>query len=466
MRNATAKFLKNRVRLLTACLALYAAYLVFAFVFFGSQGLLWILHLLAPPLVLELALRLVLHAVYGRHYRYALFSYFFVDHPVYGYTFRANASARRVPFLIFDKFAFRGGAEQSLALRENINGRTDFNVNSRGYRGPEFSPKKNNPNTIRIFTSGDSATVCAFNDDAETWPARLERELRARGLDVEVINAGMGAWPLYQQRLRFEREIVNYEPDVVLLHAGWNEEFIYSMQNLGKSWRPEMLLNSVELKTMYSHVGPVLSSTISLLFHSLVASYFYDYRFKKNMNFASPARWACLQAREYLENWFDNLVKIAALARDRGIKLYTINHPGLPTFEDTEVDRKLYVRYSKLTPIYADYQAVSKKRVQKALLEATPIATCIDVEREMDSFTGQARLDFFYDKIHLSPKGNAVLAKIISEKLLADPGFLQKGSNVNYDEALAKSIRNKIGQNEKSLQEFIDRTIVSLQNTP
>src|SRR3989344_3570087 len=173
----------------------------------------WALGILAAIFLAgELGARLVLRLAHGRRYQNKLFSYFLVDHPDYGFAFRKNSSAQNLPFPVYDRIVYRPGTRELVK----------FTVNSLGFRGPEFTPKKDDPKTTRIFCSGGSTTACVFVGDAETWPAALERELKARGQSAEVINAGVGAWYSYQERLRFEREIVNYEPDIVILHQGWN----------------------------------------------------------------------------------------------------------------------------------------------------------------------------------------------------------------------------------------------------
>ncbi|OGE76822.1 MAG: hypothetical protein A3C85_02635 [Candidatus Doudnabacteria bacterium RIFCSPHIGHO2_02_FULL_48_21] len=454
--------MKNRPRLMILTLVLYAGYAVFLAAVFQPRG--WgLLYFFIPLGVYETGLRLWMRKKFGKYYRYAIFNYLMVDHPVYGFAFRKNSESKKIPFPIFDKFAFRAGVEPSVDLKENIAGRVDFDINSLGFRGPEFSLQKKDPNMIRIFASGDSTTACAMVGNDEAWPAVLEKELRGRGVNAEVINAGVGAWSSYQEWLRFEREIINYQPDIVLLNQGWNEEFWFSAQNLGRNWQPKQLLGAVEMKTMYARVGSILSSTASLFLHFLAASYYYDHRFKKNMDFNNPDRWQCLKRTEYLQNWFDNMINFAQRAQSNNIKLYTVNAPGLVSMEDSPAERQLYIKSTKLTEIYADYQAASRQRLRETLLAAHAIIPCIDVETEMSKQRGQSRRDLFIDKIHLNPKGNALLASIVCDALLSDKRFYGKDTNLAFDNTAVKNIRDQIGVNDESLNGFIDSRIKQLK---
>lgn len=399
----------------------------------------------------ELAARIFLRARHGQYYKNKLFNYFLVDHPVYGFAFRKNSSTQNLLFPVYDQIVYRPGTKELVK----------FTVNSLGFRGPEFSPKKRDPKTTRIFCSGGSTTACVFVDDEETWPAALQRELRARGHNVEVINAGVGAWYSYQERLRFEQEVASYEPDIVVLHQGWNEEFVYAMQNLGRAWHPGLLMNAVELQSMYSRVGRILSSTASVFLHLLAKSYFLHVRFKKTMSATNPERWKCLKARAYIEHWFDNLQAMARVAAQKGIKLYTINPPGLLDFEDLPGDRRSYVELAGISPEFADYVAVAKKRMQKTLLEAGKVVPCLDLEKEYKKYRGPARLGFFLDEFHLSAAGNAFLGKQVAERLNLD----KSGANVTYDEKSAQQIRQGIGGNYGYIDDYLEKKIHLLRSS-
>ncbi len=70
---------------------------------------------------------------------------------------------------------------------------------------------------LRIVTIGDSFTFGDEVGDRETWPARLEALLVAEGRRAEVVNLGVNGFGLDQAVLRFERDGVAMQPDVVLL---------------------------------------------------------------------------------------------------------------------------------------------------------------------------------------------------------------------------------------------------------
>ncbi len=437
-------------------------------VIFGIIYLFWIrlvgfsILLLVPFIVYEIILRLVLRLIYGRQYRFALYNYFIVDHPIYGNAFRKNIVSQKIDFPVFDKFIFKPGTHISLDLAKNKTERIKYSINSRGFRGPEFSLTKK-PGIIRVFASGGSTTACNSVDDDEAWPAVMEKELHSRRHLVEVINAGVQGWSSYQELLRFKHEIVNYQPDVILLHQGWNEEFAYSSQNLGRWWQPRVVRNMIETRYFYSNKHPWLSQTRFLLLFYLAQLYFKDFIFNRQMRFTNPERWICLQRGEYLPAWFDNLIEIAREAKTRGILVYIINYPGLCDLNDSSTAREIYLKNTRLSRFYADYQAVSKKQIQKTLKQIEPLIPLIETEKELLRYQAEERLDFFIDEIHLSAKGNAWLGKIIGKKLAEDKNFVQLKSNLVFKEKEIGSIRNEISKNYAYIDDFLATTIKKLK---
>jgi hypothetical protein len=88
-------------------------------------------------------------------------------------------------------------------------------TNEMGFRGGPVSPPA--PGRIRIVTLGDEATFGWGVDVGEAWPARLETELREKGIDAEVLNLGSpGAGPSQYAAIA-ERMLPALKPQVVLV---------------------------------------------------------------------------------------------------------------------------------------------------------------------------------------------------------------------------------------------------------
>jgi lysophospholipase L1-like esterase len=121
---------------------------------------------------------------------------------------------------------YRPHAFLNVALREgarvHVYGR-DIAVNSLGYRSPE-RPLRKPPGVLRVLCAGGSAAfdIRALDND-RTWPARLEGELRRRGLPAEVWNAGVPGWTSLENIISLESRDLDLDPDVIVLLQGVND---------------------------------------------------------------------------------------------------------------------------------------------------------------------------------------------------------------------------------------------------
>ncbi len=95
------------------------------------------------------------------------------------------------------------------------------NLNNEGFRGRQI-PVKRTPGVMRIISVGDSTTFGIGVEAYETYSHILEQSLNRRGLRAEIFNAGIPGTNLWQQLLLFERELLKYKPDLVILYSGPN----------------------------------------------------------------------------------------------------------------------------------------------------------------------------------------------------------------------------------------------------
>ncbi len=99
----------------------------------------------------------------------------------------------------------------------------DISTNSLGFRHRELGPKKKNE--LRILVLGDSITFGDFVPQDQTYPAYLERHLRAMfpAKHIEVINAGVGGVDLQNEFAILMESGLSVEPDIVLVGLYLND---------------------------------------------------------------------------------------------------------------------------------------------------------------------------------------------------------------------------------------------------
>jgi len=101
---------------------------------------------------------------------------------------------------------------------------SQIEINSQGFRGKEFSSRKNG--AFRIVALGESTTFgCTLNPEDRPWPELLEGMIRERirpARPVEVINAGVPSYALQHNNHRLPAEILPLEPDMIISYHGYN----------------------------------------------------------------------------------------------------------------------------------------------------------------------------------------------------------------------------------------------------
>jgi tetratricopeptide (TPR) repeat protein len=101
----------------------------------------------------------------------------------------------------------------------------DTVINKWGFEGPYFN-KKSKPDVFRIISLGDSTTLGEGSPSEVTYPRHLERMLnnsKTLNRPYQVINFGHWAYGICDIRFMFDREALEFEPDMALIMAGFND---------------------------------------------------------------------------------------------------------------------------------------------------------------------------------------------------------------------------------------------------
>jgi lysophospholipase L1-like esterase len=105
-----------------------------------------------------------------------------------------------------------------------------ISINSKGFRGEEIPEPKGD--AYRIVALGESTTFgITMEAHDRPWPERLQALIQERikpSRPVQVINAGIPGWSLYENLPRLRAEILALKPDMILSYHGYNGfRFIY-----------------------------------------------------------------------------------------------------------------------------------------------------------------------------------------------------------------------------------------------
>jgi hypothetical protein len=111
----------------------------------------------------------------------------------------------------------------SSAVYETNEFRFTAQINRLGFRGREWSTQRA-PDRIRILAIGDSFTYGWGVELDETWPKRLEKNLRRSGLSVEIADLGkVAADPVDYARVA-ARAVPAMRPDLVIVGVAQGDD--------------------------------------------------------------------------------------------------------------------------------------------------------------------------------------------------------------------------------------------------
>jgi lysophospholipase L1-like esterase len=101
-------------------------------------------------------------------------------------------------------------------------------INAHGMRGGEIGPKP--PGVKRVLVLGDSFVFGVGLTEEESFPSALARALRgATDADIEVLNAGVPGYNLFQEVRVLERRAAAFAPDAIVL--GFVENDLYNVDD-------------------------------------------------------------------------------------------------------------------------------------------------------------------------------------------------------------------------------------------
>lgn len=278
-----------------------------------------------------------------------------------------------------------------------------FNVtiNKRGFRGRDFADQKE-PGVIRVICLGASSTFGYFDRDDETYPVYLEQLLNkkyAGKVKFEVINFGIPHLDSTQIYNLFVTEGIPLHPDIVTFYEGNNDS----------SPPPEWLKKSL-VHAAIKKLGRVL---IMAKFIDSIASEYLEQSLSEKA------------VADISDNFINQLSKMNQECRKRGILFIVANQQrnsqafdramlkNLTYQQEVEkIQAKLQARGALLHPELAllIHSVLMKK--EKVWTEENKVPF-VDVIARLDHDR-----DVLVSWVHLSARGNRMVARALADKIL------------------------------------------------
>jgi hypothetical protein len=287
---------------------------------------------------------------------------------------------------------FTGTPSVALIGNQALGNLTPFN--NFGFLGRDFSYEKP-AGVIRIAALGGSTT-------ADGYPQRLEDLLNARAAGTpqrfEVLNFGVGYWTSAHSLVNFVLNVVDFQPDYVIIHENWNDG---SVRGAGASFRHD-----------YSHALKAFEPPRMLDRYPLRFSVIYRavrFRF-------GPPDWAFLDyathrpyprqqadATDDLQPFRRNITTIIDLALLRHAKVVLTTMP-----RTTDATMPLFSGSTHVDEANDALRQLAAPYGDRILF--------VDLDQLM---TGK-RNEIFLDLCHMKPEGIQAKAEHIAQRILQD----------------------------------------------
>ncbi len=204
--------------------------------------------------------------------------------------------------------------------------------NSQGFRGREVALKKPE-GVFRIVTVGGSSTYGNTpTSDAMTWPARLEWHLNERQTrPVEVLNAGVVGWNLFESLINLEFRVLDYDPDLVVVYHTINDARCALWTGGGEIQRDNSHWRAIWPTHSGSPVDPYLERSMTFL---IWRRYFTPwYRARNELGFYGIVGYDPMNPDPYergdpsltgFESFERNLILLQAVVKARGAQVMLV----------------------------------------------------------------------------------------------------------------------------------------------
>lgn len=283
---------------------------------------------------------------------------------------------------------------------------THEQLNSRGFRGPEFQDAKP-PGTLRVVCMGDSATFGLVNDVPNhftynpTYSGELGRMLKARfpGHTVEVMNAGVIGYSTLQGLRLLKFEVRHWQPDIITIRYGFNDHLGVE-PNYFPTFEPRNLL---------------------LRWAQDTALEFRTYQFltlvRTHIQWRAVTHGVPRGVRVPLEEFDYNLRRMVEEGRRTGARIILLTAPMAPlvpeiTSNKSFLDPAGFSSYDALLATHREYED-AVRRVAAALQ-----IDLVDSSRELEA-RGLGQFFSRYDVAHPNGNGHIAIAGELADLITA-----------------------------------------------
>lgn len=282
------------------------------------------------------------------------------------------------------------GAGGYLAKFDVVDSLLGFSRKYQGVPGFEIYGDSNNKKALRIIALGNS-TSDPTAGNYTSWPKQLYEKIRQEQ-EVVVYSGGMGGYGIHQEFLKFLRDGLVINPDIVITFGGYTDaEFQVCCEDY-----PFLHRYQRKFYDMVEQNRPMAPDTldmrgISEITHGLARTEYSD-----------------------VENYISGVRKIHAIASEFGIQYFGVFQPmllsGKAIIDESiqKLKQEILIAYPRIGEVYEripEYVKECQKEI-KLLPYMTDLTYIFDNQE-----------DVYYDVCHATDKGNQIIMEHIYDKI-------------------------------------------------
>ncbi len=320
-------------------------------------------------------------------------------------------------------------------------------INSFGYMGKEVTLNKPT-NTYRIITLGGSSTA-----GYQVWPEfsyssifehLLKNNPPSENLNYEVINGGVGGYTSIQAYRSLVRDLIKFDPDLVIWMSGWND----LQQSYNKKWHPSILLQK--------------KSKLSKLATYKIIKIFLE-RFHLFPKAKTQHGTFNQEAYSYYKQNIENTI---TFLKEKNIDIWLLSLPTAFGPDDPPDIDAFRIAFGDATPAdeKVKFSLFSYKRYQNAMKELS-VKYNIPFINSGLSDNKSGKKYFFTDILHPNNSGNKVIAynlyKHFKDK---NNSYNNSGKSVFNDFLVAETLYGNI-EDPKKRDEYLVKLSQEIKGT-
>ncbi len=294
--------------------------------------------------------------------------------------------------------------------------------------------RKKPPETLRIFFLGGSS-VNYVHHELPHLSERLKEKLSQRYKQVEIINCGGLSYGTHRLVL-IAREIMNYEPDLLMIYSGHNEFEEIEQLHLAKMHSTKLqqiLYSSALMRFVRDRVAQYQISRLEAEHNQRLLAQSLPDAGKAWNHVFTPEEIA-----ERMEKYKQNLIEIIEMCKEKQVKVIIATVPS--NYMKPSLIGKSAEEYEKVLQLYQEGKYKDAYELgRKIIRETSPRHQSSDIEngivRELAkqhnipladvlSVVEQAEPNhipgetLFNDHCHLNPTGNKIMIQTFENEIL------------------------------------------------